>query len=288
MTTIHHHTVGTLTFPLQKPHDFAWLYTLGNPFCVFDQQDSGNVCFGIIDQGVKKFVKYAGAAPVRYAGSPERAVDRLKSAATLYESLGHPALVTLLDHFPIGQGYALLFSWQEGESLHDPVRFPPPAKNTDPSSPFYRFRALSLQDKLNALETIFAFHQWAEERGYVAVDFYDGSLLYDFQAKRLTICDIDLYETGPLINTMGRMWGSSRFMAPEEFAKDAVLDRRTNVYRMGATAFVLLGGAKDRSLAAWSASRALHEVALQAVEPNRDERFPDVRSFFEAWKKKNG
>ena len=31
------------------------------------------------------------------------------------------------------------------------------------------------------------------ECGYVAIDLYDGSLMYDFKQDRLTICDIDLF-----------------------------------------------------------------------------------------------
>jgi serine/threonine protein kinase, bacterial len=41
---------------------------------------------------------------------------------------------------------------------------------------------------------------------------------------------------------MGRLWGSSRFMSPEEFGLGAKIDERTNVFNMGAIAFGLLGG----------------------------------------------
>lgn len=46
---------------------------------------------------------------------------------------------------------------------------------------------------------------------------------------------------------MGRMWGSSCFMSPEEFAFGSAIDEITNVYLMGATAFALFGGERDRS-----------------------------------------
>ena len=36
------------------------------------------------------------------------------------------------------------------------------------------------------------------------------------------------------------MFGSSRFMAPEEFERGALIDERTNVFTMGRTAAVLL------------------------------------------------
>lgn len=78
------------------------------------------------------------------------------------------------------------------------------------------------------------------KENYVAIDFYDGSILYDFETKITKICDIDLYQKKPYINTMGRLWGSSRFMSPEEFELDAVIDEKTNVFNMGAIAFCVL------------------------------------------------
>lgn len=54
-------------------------------------------------------------------------------------------------------------------------------------------------------------------KGYVTIDFYDGSIMYDFEYARTVICDIDFYVKSPYINNMGRLWGSSRFMSLEEF-----------------------------------------------------------------------
>lgn len=31
------------------------------------------------------------------------------------------------------------------------------------------------------------------------------------------ICDIDFFRKSPAVNDMGRMWGSARFMSPEEY-----------------------------------------------------------------------
>ncbi|GGF84535.1 hypothetical protein GCM10010913_02480 [Paenibacillus aceti] len=68
----------------------------------------------------------------------------------------------------------------------------------------------------------------------MAVDFYDESILYDFTNHETRICDIDYYQKKPFRNNMGRLWGSSRFMSPEEFKLGADIDSRTNVYNMGA------------------------------------------------------
>ncbi|WP_127584182.1 serine/threonine protein kinase [Paenibacillus koleovorans] len=269
---------------VQEAHDFEWLRTLGRVVAVFDQQDSGNISFGVEKSGAKRFVKYAGAKAVTFSGEPRDAVQRLKAAVPVFQELRHPALVELVDHFEVnGDGYAAVFHWFKGESLHNHWMFPPPAKYTDPRSPNVRFQQLPLEDRLRAVDTIYSFHAHVERLGYVAIDFYDGSLLYDFDRRELKICDIDLYERKPFINTMGRLWGSSRFMAPEEFELGATIDERTNVFNMGATAFVLLGGERDRALAKWTAGEALYEVALKAVDPDRERRFASVAAFKAAW-----
>lgn len=128
------------------------------------------------------------------------------------------------------------------------------------------------------------FHLKVERKNYVAVDFYDGSILYDFKNKITKVCDIDLYQQKPFINNMGRLWGSSRFMSPEEFEKGAAIDGRTNVFNMGAVAFSLLGGEVDRSISKWDAGEELYQTATKAVHPDREGRYASIKEFYSAWK----
>ncbi|MCM3271259.1 serine/threonine protein kinase [Paenibacillus elgii] len=276
-------SIDGVSFQLKEPHPFDWLQKLGRVFCVFDQQDSGNLSFGIERQGRKKFVKYAGAPTVAYTGTPQEAITRLKQALPLYEALNHPHLIMLEEHFGVQKGYAAVFDWFDGECLHSHWSFPPPQKYTHPDSPFFRFRQLSVEERLRSLNCIFSFHVYVEASGYVAVDFYDGSILYDFKNNVTKICDIDFYQKKPFINTMGRLWGSSRFMSPEEFVLGADIDARTNVFNMGAIAFALLGGERDRSYSKWEACEKLYKTALQAVQPERHERYASVAEFYAAW-----
>jgi serine/threonine-protein kinase len=55
-------------------------------------------------------------------------------------------------------------------------------------------------------------------------------------------------------------------MSPEEFELGAPIDEVTNVFNMGATAFCLLGGERDRSLAKWE-----------------DLRYSSLAEFYDAW-----
>lgn len=43
-----------VSFQLKERHNFEWLTNMGKVFSVFDEQDSGNICFGIEKDGVKK------------------------------------------------------------------------------------------------------------------------------------------------------------------------------------------------------------------------------------------
>jgi serine/threonine protein kinase, bacterial len=78
------------------------------------------------------------------------------------------------------------------------------------------------------------------------------------------------------------MFGSSRFMAPEEFELGAPIDQRTNVFVMGREALLFLSdGTADAS--AFRGSRALFEVAARACEPDRANRYDSIASFYAAW-----
>ncbi|WP_010274370.1 protein kinase family protein [Paenibacillus senegalensis] len=269
---------------LQEEHDFSWLNKMGEVFCVFDQQDSGNICFGIVKDGQKRFVKYAGCKPMDFSGDPRDAVLRLSRAMPLYSILEHPLLITLVDHFETKNGYAAIFEWFNGECLHSHWLFAGIAKYNHPDSPFYKYRQLPVEKRLKSLNAIFEFHRYVEAKGYVAVDFYDGSIMYDFSRDVTKICDIDFYRPAPSVNDMGEhFWGAARSKSPEEFRLGAPIDAKTNVFTMGAITFGLLGGETDHSFSKWEANRSLYEIALRAVSPERDHRYNDINEFKEAW-----
>ncbi|MCG7343642.1 serine/threonine protein kinase [Sporosarcina sp. ACRSL] len=278
-------TIDEVSFHLQEHHNFLWLKKLGNVFCVFDQQDSGNISFGIENNGEKFFVKFAGAKPEDFSGDPADAINRLIKAIPVYKQLEHPYLIRLIDHFAIENGNAAVFEWFEGECLHSHWSFGGKAKYTNPKSPYYRFRNLDVEKRLEALDKIFSFHVFVESQGFVAVDFYDGSILYDFLKDETRICDIDFYRKSPSVNDLGEnFWGADQSKSPEEYELGAPIDSRTNVFNMGAIAFGLLGGERDHSFSKWEANKTLYEVAIKAVKKNRDKRYPTINKFYEEWK----
>jgi len=89
---------------------------------------------------------------------------------------------------------------------------------------------------------LFSFLQSVNEKGYVAVDFYDGSIMYDFEKGVTMICDIDFFRKEPVVNYLGEHWfGTKRLKAPEEYAEGSVIDERTNVFTLGALLFEFFG-----------------------------------------------
>lgn len=275
--------IDGVSFELREKHDFRWLQGMGKVFIVFDRQHSGNLCFGVETSSGKVFVKYAGAKTIEYKGEPQGAVSRLRQAVTVYRELRHPVLARLLRTSETPEGFAAVFEWCEGECLMPETGIPPAEQKADWKSPYRRFRQLPIYKRLDAFDALLSFHVHVEAKGFVAIDFHDGNILYDFATGEIKICDIDFYMKKPFINTVGTLWGSSRFMSPEEFEMGASIDERTNVFNMGAIAFGLLGGEKDRALSLWEAGQLLYDVAARAVDRDKSKRYTSVADFATEW-----
>lgn len=266
-------SLGGIPFLMKKPFDFGFLAEYGDVFCIFDGQDSGNICFGTEKDGTRYFVKFAGAPTAKYSGTPEDAVERLKATVSLYQALAHPNLLRYVESKQIAGGFAVIFLWAEGDCMG---RMYPQSHQ--------RFMQLDVRDKLQAFDDILSFFVYLAEQKYVAIDFYDGSILYDFESKKTTVCDIDFFRKQPAFNDMGRMWGSSRFQAPEEYALGAPIDEITNVYTLGATAFALFGN-YERTRDAWQLSDERFAVAKKAVNSDRNVRQQSIKQFVDEWQK---
>lgn len=238
----------------------------GEVFATFDMQESGNVSYGVREGDRRYFVKTAGRVD-----DPEHAarVALLRNAVVIATSCAHRAL-SKLDHVIESEaGPLLVYDWFDGELLGVPS-----LQRDDPASSFARFRALPARRIAAALTTIYELHAQLARAGWVAADFYDGCLMYEFASDEVRVIDLDMYSRGPFTNTMGRMFGSTRFMAPEEFKFGARIDERTTVFNLGRAAFVFLG---ERGTAPQLAA------ATRACSPDPAARFATVDGFLAAW-----
>jgi serine/threonine-protein kinase len=256
---------------LKAPFDMSFIQQYGKVFKIFDDQDSGNICFGVQNGKNRYFIKFAGAPTEQYPGMPEDAISRLKTTVPVYRDLAHTNLINFIKAEEIGGGFAVIFEWTDGECMGK--MYPASRK---------KFLQMLYSTRLDVFDDILSFHAHVIGKSYIAIDFYDGSIMYDFAAKKTVLCDIDFYSKMPYTNNMGRMWGSSRFMSPEEFELGAAIDEITNVYLMGATAFVLFSDC-DRRLEKWQLSEELYRVALKAVSNERNQRQQSIQQFIEEW-----
>ena len=263
--------IDGIPFKLKSAFDFSFLSEYGRVFKTFDDQDSGNICFGTEKDGQRYFIKFAGAPTEQYNGNPADAVARLKATLPLYSELQHENLIELVEAKDVSGGFAMVFKWATGDCMG---RMYPAAHR--------RFMQLPVDARLTVFRDILSFFEYIASQNYVAIDFYDGSIMYDFKNCKTTICDIDFFRKQPSINDMGRMWGSSRFQAPEEFQLGAVIDEITNVYTLGATAFALFGE-YNRTRYKWQLSDKLFEVAARAVSDDRTKRQQSIRLFIDEW-----
>ncbi|MHC1694150.1 MAG: serine/threonine protein kinase [Eubacteriales bacterium] len=263
--------IDGISYKLKEIYDISFINKYGKVFKVFDDQDSGNICFGVQNENGRYFVKFAGAPTQRGNCPPLEAVKRLKDSATAYCDLVHPVLVKLLDEEELNGGYALIFDWTDGKCMGHMYQ-----QSRQP------FMEMPIETKLKVFEDIVEFHIHVRQCGYVAIDFYDGSIMYDSKKDQTVICDIDFYAKRPYTNNMGHLWGSSRFMFPEEFVLGAEIDEVTNVYTMGATAFALFAD-YDKKLKKWSLSDKRYDAAKKAVSDSREKRQQTIEQFLDEW-----
>lgn len=267
----------------QSPGDF--LRSIGNIFAEFgaQTQDSGNVSYGVQVGGERYFVKTAGeAGDTRPLLDHPARVALLRNAARLGTDIAHPLLPRLLGVIESPGGPLLVYPWLDGELLGVPRN-----QRDDPRSAFQRFRNLPLPALYACLDDVLDLHATLSRAGWIASDFYDGSLLYDFEAARLWVVDLDMYRDAPFRNDRGRMPGSTRFMAPEEFEKGALIDERTTVFVMGRAALVFLSdGTLD--FESFRGPRSVFDVVAQACRPDPARRFASMTAFSHAWQAARG
>ena len=249
-------------------------------FAVFDRamQDSGNISFGVREGSQRFFVKSAGvpddAVPLL---SHQERIDLLRNAVCLNSAVSHPALPSLRHVIESPTGPMLVYDWIDGELIGAA-----PERRVDATSAFVRFRRLPVGHIVAALDVIFDLHVVLADGGWIAGDFYDGCLIYDFAVSRMHVVDLDNYRPAPFVNRMGRMFGSTRFMAPEELVLNARIDQRTTVFTLGRTILQLLSDGSDDP-AAFRGSRALADVATRACQPEPQNRYSTVRDFHRDW-----
>ncbi|GGY12359.1 serine/threonine protein kinase [Streptomyces hiroshimensis] len=256
----------------ELPSVEAHLERIGTVFASFRDQDSGCVSYGVrLPGGERWFVK---------EGTSDGARRSLCRAWAFHRAVSHPVIVPQVHRIAVRGNWAVVMPWHDGEVLYHPTTGGT-ADRTAPGSAMARFRALPLSLVMRAWDRILSAHLAVEEAGHVAVDFYDGALLYDFTGDTMRLVDLDEYRPGPFVLEADRLPGSRRFMAPEEYERGATIDARTTVFVLGRAARLLLDAGDDER--AWRGGPARLKVLHRATRADPGERFASVRRFAAAW-----
>lgn len=291
--------LDSVNFNLKEEYDFSWIKSYGKVFEVFSQNDSGNICFGVNNGNDKYFIKVAGIKTMESKCTTTEAIHALKSSMSIYENINHVNLIQLIRHYPMDDIYIAVFKWAEGDCLFDHWNFEKYINNPQIIPPAKHFKKLPISKRIKSADVLFSFLEGISKNGYVAVDFYDGSIMYDFKKDTTTICDIDLFRKKPTFNNMGEdYWGTKRLKAPEEYIYNASIDESTNVYTLGAILFdCFFGNYTDVEVKLrykmnmfmrclfeqWELSKACYDIALKATLKERATRYATINEFFKAW-----
>ncbi|WP_174514498.1 serine/threonine protein kinase [Streptacidiphilus jiangxiensis] len=253
-------------------HLSALLAKAGKVFAAFDAQDSGCWSAGVeADDGQRWFVKLAGTS----AG--ESAMRRVQE---LHRQVRHPSIIPVVHSFACADGLVNIYPWADGDVLYHPTTDARPDR-TLATHPMACFRSLPLPRVETALDTVLDAHQAICAAGWVAVDFYDGCLLYDFGTHVMRLIDLDEYRPGPFTVPGDRLPGSSRYLAPEERRHGALVDERTTVHALGRMLRLLMDGGDME--ADWRGTPAQLAVVTRATDPDPSRRQPTVSALRETW-----
>jgi serine/threonine-protein kinase len=254
----------------------AFLLGQGEVFARFDRSHvSGNVGFGVQVGDLRIFAKFAGLSEGPGVLPHAHRAELLLTGARLAREVISASLPRLLNVISTPCGPLVVYEWFSGEVVGVAAK-----DRQNPTSAFARFKALPLPLLCEALTSVFETQASISDRGWIAGDFYDGTVMYDFEQRRVALVDLDMYRPAPFVNVVGRMFGSSRFMAPEELVLGSTIDERTTVFNMGRCLTAFLSGSRAAQA---SDCRALHDVERKACAPKPAERFQTMREFLAAW-----
>lgn len=155
-----------------------------------------------------------------------------------------------------------------------------------------RFKSLTIEKKLNVVEKLFSFFETFIEYGYIAVDFYDSSIMYDFEKDNVTFCDIDLFRKMPSINNLGKNYfGTKRLKAPEENEFGATIDEITNEFTLGAIIFDIFSDVENNAkryekgvfipnnINTFKLSKKVYDILIKATSYERKNRYKSIKEF---------
>ena len=284
--------IDTIEFKLKEYQDFSWVNDYGIVFSVIDETGSGCISFGVQKDNKKYFIKIAGAKTVEAEISEQDSIDLLKDAVEKYKSIHHQNLIKYVDSFDINEFFAVIFEYADGECLFDHWNFEKYKNDSTLITPIQKFKKLEISKRLDVVYKLFSFFETFINAGYVAVDFYDSSIIYNFEKDEATFCDIDLFRKLPTKNDLGKdYYGTKRLKAPEENELGATIDELTNEFTLGAIIFDIFSNVSNNDkryeigmfipndLEEFELNTKTYNVLLKATNYDRNNRYTSINEF---------
>ena len=290
--------IDNIEFKLREFQDFSWLNNYGKVFSVIDETGSGCISFGIEDNNKKYFFKIAGAKTIEAEVSQEESIKLLKEAVIKYKDIKHPNLIKYVKSFDYNDLFVVIYEYAQGECLFDHWNFEK-YKKTKEITPSMRFKQLPIEKRLNVVYKLFSFFETFIDAGYIAVDFYDSSIIYDFKTDNVTFCDIDLFRKKKKKNDLGENYfGTKRLKAPEENRFNAIIDEKTSEFTLGAIIFDMFSNITNiderykkgmfiqNDINEFELSKDIYDILLKATSYNKEDRFENIKEFEKTFKNK--
>ncbi|MBQ7306963.1 MAG: serine/threonine protein kinase [Clostridia bacterium] len=290
--------IDNIKYNLKEFQDLSWISQFGKVFSCIDQTGSGCINFGVEKNNKKYFLKIAGAKTLFSEVSTNTSKEILQNAVKIYKSINHPNLIKLVDCFFKSEFFVAIFEWVDGECLFDHWNFDFYKKNQTILSPIQKFKKLSLNKRLNLVNKLFSFFIAVRNAGFVAVDFYDSSIIYNFDNDEVFFCDIDLFKKPPIINNQGsNYYGTKRLKAPEENLFGASIDEQTNLFTLGGIIFDLFSKTDKSNISEryskghfipplenkFCLDKSAYNILLKATQLDKSNRYLTFEEFFNEW-----
>ncbi len=163
------------------------------------------------------------------AAADDRLRERFLREARTAAGLSHPNIVPVHAVEEHGGSVCFVMAYVQGETLGERVR---------------RAGPLPVADAARITEEVAQALAYAHGRGVVHRDIKPDNILLERGSNRALVTDFGIARvaTAGALTTDGEIVGTAQFMAPEQADPGAVLDGRTDLYALGATAFFTLTG----------------------------------------------